>query len=36
MVLMARHHLQDPTYGTYLSQLAKLGFFASGIHQLVT
>lgn len=27
--------LQDPTYTKYLSQLAKLGFFASGVHQAV-
>lgn len=27
--------LQDPVYLPYLGQLAKLGFFASGIHQAV-
>ena len=27
--------VQDPIYLPYLGQLAKLGFFASGIHQAV-
>ena len=27
--------LQDPAYSQYLGDLAKLGFFASGVHQAV-
>ena len=32
---MRCHVWQDPVYKPYLGQLAKLGFFASGIHQAV-
>jgi hypothetical protein len=27
--------VQDPAYSNYLGDLAKLGFFASGVHQAV-